>query len=188
MKPIPLDEHSIRDDHESDFVSNEDVTQPSMLAQLIFACEPPPTQPQKRRKLKVGNVAQVAGISLETSAVYLAEQRSQKKSATFSAAEIVLFKTLYEELNMDCRLNKGWGRFEKRWKQEHNNDETEQIQDRKCKTLLSRTVWNILFIDPHPYCENIIGNAMRCLEGICLSCCPFVALALNDDLHVLTCV
>ena len=93
----------------------------------------------KRRKVrepvKPKGPAQLASIVARTSAEYLKSQRSQRTAPGFSTAEVILFRRMWEELNMDVRQAKGWERFERRWKEEHKRDATDQIRDRNRKSL-----------------------------------------------------
>ena len=73
---------------------------------------------------------------IRTASQYLQQQRSQKTNPKFTPAEVILFRRLYEELNMATRARSGWETFDKRWQQEHKDDETGAIHHRTRKSLV----------------------------------------------------
>ena len=147
--PPPVPEPEPREDFivesspqrsDSDFVSEEEPAHVRRLANVpLTQCTPPREPKAKRRKVrepvKPKGPAQLASIVARTSAEYPKSQRSQRTAPGFSTAEVILFRRMWEELNLDVRQAKGWERFERRWKEEHKKDATDQIRDRNRKSL-----------------------------------------------------
>ena len=90
----------------------------------------------QRRKARTPNTPQVAPLGTTNSAQYLQQQRSQKTNPKFTPAEVILFRRLYEKLNMATRARTGWETFDRRWQQEHKDDETGAIHHRTSKSLV----------------------------------------------------
>ena len=82
-------------------------------------------------------IPEVAPLGAMNNAKHLQWHRSQKTNPNFILAEVILFWRFYGYLNMGTRTRSRWDTFDRRWQQEHNDDDTDAIHHRTKKMLMN---------------------------------------------------